>query len=602
MNHQLVAGILLGGASAAAANVGVVVEKIAMRRMPPFGVRKTTDMVYRLIRNPFWVLGFCLIAVGLVVQVLALSLASISVIQAVAPTGTVLLLVLSHIFLGDRLRRAEYAGIASLVVALALLVLSLDARSDRATGSTHLSALLAVTIPTACLSLLTFVAATHIGGTALHRRKLKAPLYGVATGLLYGCAALDMKSISTLMQRWGVVAAIPRILASPTLYLLLVTTALAFLMFQMALQRSITSVLVPVSSVLSTAYFMVVGDALFHEHLPQAPLSLSLRLASFALLGVGLFAVTVVNETHAAEMPGDVSGSDTPTTAPLPAEIQEGHHERASSENGEALADTGSSGKLRRAVPESARHGDELPSGEAFPRGYLRSMRLRIVALTLLAGGTVLVAILPVPWVALIVMVAALVALSARTIVARQHTFFGQTAERLRVAQRSAHETSAARDRVETTLLLAATDSAFIGVDPTGTINLFSAGSERLFGYSAAEVVGTRSLMDLIDVAQIEERRQKVGGMGLYDAEMAGSFPRTLKCKDGQLRRCLMRVRPLPVTGPDAEGGYVVVARDVTEREQLQSDSEFLSVLQNKVTQSLIEQDERLRRADHDDA
>ena len=81
----------------------------------------------------------------------------------------------------------------------------------------------------------------------------------------------------------------------------LATSLLAFLMFQMALQRSITSVFVPVSSVMSTAFFIVVGDALFHEHLPRAPLSLSLRLASFAMLAVGLLTLTVVNEAEGAE-------------------------------------------------------------------------------------------------------------------------------------------------------------------------------------------------------------------------------------------------------------------------------------------------------------
>src|SRR3984885_563659 len=118
VTHQLSIGILLGVASASAANIGVVVEKYAMRRMPPLNARKSSQMVRRLLGNPVWLLGFCIVALGLVVQVVALSVASISVVQAVAPTGTALLLVLSHVFLGDRLRRAEYVGIGALVVAL----------------------------------------------------------------------------------------------------------------------------------------------------------------------------------------------------------------------------------------------------------------------------------------------------------------------------------------------------------------------------------------------------------------------------------------------------------------------------------------------------
>ena len=224
MSHQLSAGILLGVVSAVAANVGVVVEKLAIRRMPLLNALKSREMLRRLIGNPVWVIGFSTIAAGLIMQVLALSLASISVVQAVAPTGTALLLVLSHIFLGDRLRRAEYFGIAALVVALGLLLLSLNSHSDKATGSTNPSALLAITIPTLCGSLVCFLVASHVQGSAQHRRRLKAPLYGLATGLSYGCAALDMKAMSTVLQRSGVARALPQIVTQPAFYMFLATS------------------------------------------------------------------------------------------------------------------------------------------------------------------------------------------------------------------------------------------------------------------------------------------------------------------------------------------------------------------------------------------
>lgn len=328
VTHQLLIGVLLGVSSAAAANVGVVVEKRAMRRMPPLNARKSSDMIARLVSNPMWLLGFCIVAFGLVVQVVALSVASISVVQAVAPTGTALLLVLSHIFLGDRLRRAEYFGIAALVVALGLLALSLDAHSDKATGSASVAALLAVTIPAVGASLLFFGIASRV-----RRRKLKAPLYGVATGFLYACAALDMKSMSTFMQRSGVVRAVPHIVVSPVFYMFLATSFLVFLLFQMALQRSTTSVFVPVSSVLSTACFIVVGDALFHEHLPRAPLSLSLRLASFAMLAVGLLTLAIANEAHDPEEQED--HEEERKAADSPVLLGEGDPE-ASGHEGEA--------------------------------------------------------------------------------------------------------------------------------------------------------------------------------------------------------------------------------------------------------------------------
>ena len=49
------------------------------------------------------------------------------------------------------------------------------------------------------------------------------------------------------------------------------------------------------------------------------------------------------------------------------------------------------------------------------------------------------------------------------------------------------------------------------------------------------------------------------------------------------------------VTAAPANGGYVVVAIDVTEREELAADRERLYAIQKEVTQSLIEQNNRLR-------
>jgi drug/metabolite transporter (DMT)-like permease len=312
MSDSLTVGVVLGAVSAAAANLGVVVEKVAMRRMPRFNARHTTQMIRTLITRPLWLAGFVLIAAGLGMQLVALSLASISIVQAVAPVGTILLLVASHFIFGDRLGRYEYAGIAALVIALALLALSLDPNSDRATGSTSLSALLAVSIPTAALSFALFFMADWIRGGERRRDQLRAPLYGLATGLLYGAASLDMKSVSTLVQRWGVVLAVPHILHAPATYLFIVTSITGFFMFQMALQRTITSVLVPVSGVFSTAYFVVIGNALFHEHLPGAAFPLAMRLASFTMLVVGLCALAIVKEVELEHPEGIAAGALDP--------------------------------------------------------------------------------------------------------------------------------------------------------------------------------------------------------------------------------------------------------------------------------------------------
>ena len=234
--------------------------------------------------------------------------------------------------------------------------------------------------------------------------------------------------------------------------------------------------------------------------------------------------------------------------------------------------------------------------------------------------------------VAVMAVVTTLVASTAYTMVSRDRAFLSNLAQQSRIARRNAREADYARDRLET-LLRAATGSAILGVDPAGTVTFFSAGAEQMLGYRASEVVGVQSIADFIDPAQIDERRQTIDAMRTalepVDAETAAEVPWTATRKDGQQRRCVVRVRALPVPSPDlalddewpedadgaeaesvtrsngwmpqedrlaqTNGGYVVVAIDVTEREELAADRERLFAIQKEVTQSLIEQNNRLR-------
>ena len=237
----------------------------------------------------------------------------------------------------------------------------------------------------------------------------------------------------------------------------------------------------------------------------------------------------------------------------------------------------------------------------------------------------------PIEWRQVLVMatVTTIVASTVYAMVTRDRAYLSHLAQQSRFARRNAREADYARDRLET-LLRAATGSAIMGVDPAGTVTFFSAGAEQMLGYRASEVVGVRSIADFIDPAQIDERRLTIDAMRTalspVDAETAAEVPWTATRKDGQQRRCVVRVRALPVPTPDltldeglgddgeeaadevrredsggadaaapSSGGYVVVAIDVTEREELAADRESLFAIQKEVTQSLIEQNNRLR-------
>jgi drug/metabolite transporter (DMT)-like permease len=282
------AGITVAVLSALFTGTGTVVEKIALQRLPDIHARRFWAMVRTLCASSQWLWGCLLLLGGLVCQGLALSLAPISVAQPIFASGIVLLLVLSHFVLHDRLRRVEWFALAVIVVALVLLGLSIDTRVDHAGGPARLLDLLLAAIPTVAVGLAVFVVADRVHSSGRRFRHLRAPLFGMSAGLLYGVAGLCLKSAATFVQRWGLIGSVPHLLVSPDLYLLAVTMATGLVLFQTGLQRCSASVVSPVNIVTSTAFVIAVGTVLFNEHLPTSPGPLGLRIAGFAGVVFGL--------------------------------------------------------------------------------------------------------------------------------------------------------------------------------------------------------------------------------------------------------------------------------------------------------------------------
>jgi drug/metabolite transporter (DMT)-like permease len=300
MATHTAAGVAIAALSAVLTGTGTVVEKIALQRLPDIHARRFWLMIRTLCASPQWLWGCGLLLGGLICQGLALSLAPISVVQPVFASGIVLLLVLSHFVLRDRLRKIEWFALAVIVVALVLLGLSIDSRVDRAGGPARLSDLLLAGVPTAVIGLVLFQVADRAHGTGKRLRQLRAPLFGMAAGLLYGVAGLGLKSAATFVQRYGLVASVPHLLVSPDLYLLAVAMATGLVLFQTGLQRCAASVVSPVNIVTSTTYVIAVGTVLFHEHLPTSPGPLSLRVAGFAGVVAGLVTLAAAGEKDEA--------------------------------------------------------------------------------------------------------------------------------------------------------------------------------------------------------------------------------------------------------------------------------------------------------------
>jgi Protein of unknown function (DUF803). len=270
-------GILLALVATTAYNVGLILEKRALGQMAALDIRRVLRVIGSLMTSRAWLGGFALMLTGLACQTIALTFEPVSVVQPVLASGVVLVLVLSRLVLRERLHGGETWCVAAIAVSVVLLAMS--ASGVKASHHASPGWMAVVMVPSAVIGLV-----FAVGSLRSRIRRRGTPVAGVwagvGTGLLYGVAALAIKALSGILVRHETVANIViAVVTSPYLYVLGGSLAVAMLLFQAALQAGRASIVVPVSNVTGSVYFIIAGTWLFHEHLPTSPGRLALRLA-----------------------------------------------------------------------------------------------------------------------------------------------------------------------------------------------------------------------------------------------------------------------------------------------------------------------------------
>jgi drug/metabolite transporter (DMT)-like permease len=288
MNAAAYAGIALALLATTAYNVGLILEKRALGQMATLDIRRVPRLVISLLASRAWLAGFAFMLAGLACQTIVLTFEPVSVAQPVLASGVVLVLVLSRLVLRERLRGNETWCVAAIAVAVVLLALSASGTEESHYANPGWMA--AVMVPSIVLGLLVAV------GSLRARRPgaaVSAVWAGVGTGLLYGVAALAIKALSGILVRHQTAAGlVTGVISSPYLYVLGGCLAVAMLLFQAALQAGRASIVIPVSNVTGSTYFIIAGTWLFHEHLPASPGKLVLRLAGIALAALVVVALS----------------------------------------------------------------------------------------------------------------------------------------------------------------------------------------------------------------------------------------------------------------------------------------------------------------------
>ena len=270
-------GVAVAVVSAALYDLGYILEKRALTDLASDAVG-ALSLLRGAVRSQRWVAGFVAMLAGLGLQVLALTLAPVSVVQPVLAGGVVALVIISRAALGERLAGRERT--AGLLVLAAVIAIAISAGGTTNQLTHH--------VPGQSFALFTVV----VGGgavallTAGRRLPSGSPrglaLLALAAGCCYGLGSVAQKAVATEMVRRGVVTGAIGSLGTVYPWVFVAATAAGLVAFQLCLQRHPASLVAPLANVVSGTCAVLGASAVFGEALiPHAWWALP-RLAGFA--------------------------------------------------------------------------------------------------------------------------------------------------------------------------------------------------------------------------------------------------------------------------------------------------------------------------------
>lgn len=283
-----------GVAAALLANLlccsGFLLEKRALTGLPPLRGSEPVRALRLLLGSPLWIAGCAVLCLGFAAQLLAYRTLPIAAAQGILTAGLVLLFLLSSVLLGERPTGRERAGTAIVVVALVMVMTSLEDSPHQVGRTASPVRLLAVS-----LSALAVATWLYTGVERRTRRRHRPPTsgvgHGVAVGLVYGVSSLATKGTAGLLTAGDVTGSVLGLLRSPYPYLLLFTSASGLVMSQTALQRHRAVVVVPASTTVTCLFAVATGTYAFGDPLPEDPLRLGLQLGGTAVAVLALAAL-----------------------------------------------------------------------------------------------------------------------------------------------------------------------------------------------------------------------------------------------------------------------------------------------------------------------
>jgi drug/metabolite transporter (DMT)-like permease len=271
----VIPGLILALASALATNLAFLFKHRGAVLAPPVRVRYPLRSAAGLLRSRWFLVGWIVAIVAWALHVGALSLAPLSIVQAVLSGGLVFLAVFAERFFGFHLGRRQWVGLAITAAGLAVIGLTGGGANDPQRAS--LAALIAVE------------GAIFLVVAALVRVSTRRQVLPRAEGLLLGAAAGALWGVSDVAIKWLTQAAPGPLLGllSPWTLTALIAGVIAFYASARSLQIGDGVEVITITSVAANLAAIIGGILVFHEPIGSGPLGIGARFLAFCLVIAG---------------------------------------------------------------------------------------------------------------------------------------------------------------------------------------------------------------------------------------------------------------------------------------------------------------------------
>jgi drug/metabolite transporter (DMT)-like permease len=300
-------GLVCALLSALGTNLAFLFKHRGAVAAPDVDMRHPLRSAVDLFRSRWWSIGWGVAAVAFALHVAALSLAPLSIGQAVLAGGLVFLAVLAERFFGFQLGRRQWIGIGLVAVSLTLLTLTGGGGGGGAHADYSLAGM--IIFEGIAVGVGVLLVSSHL----IERiRAQPGVLLGIAAGLGFGISDVAIKALSGDLHG-------PIDLLSPWSVIIVTAAVCSFFASARSLQIGDGVAVIAVTSVAANLSTILAGLAVFGDRLGNDALVIGVRLAAFALILVG--AAMIPAPVRAGEaLEGSAAETETPSE-PRPSSI-----------------------------------------------------------------------------------------------------------------------------------------------------------------------------------------------------------------------------------------------------------------------------------------